>query len=206
MSFYLPDASTLTTSRQRYEIVERSLDVVLIIRNIEAADAGEYQCNFEDTHGTECFSTIQFEPEETVQFCTENDITYHAYVGDSVTLECCVNNYESQSWRDRDSNDVISENDHITYEGTHLVINPVTLEHRGDYSCTAEKDNNYVTIMASLEVYSEYSPHSLSSLSLSLSHISLSHISLSLSLSHTSLSLSLSLIPLSLSLSLSLSL
>ena len=163
VSFYLPSDITLTTSNpSKYQIVKYPTYVVLVVNSIEDSDAGRYQCNFQDADGGECFEEVHLELGESVDFCTPDEVTYHAYVDDSVTLECCVDNYDTQ-WRYDDTNEEISENEQITFDGTHLRFNSVTLEDRGEYSCRAQStDNQYFTLTAYLEVYGESNNFSLS--------------------------------------------
>ena len=155
VSFYTPLSQTLTiTLPPKYEVVVTTSYVILIIYDIVESDKGLYQCNFEDNNGDQCFKSKRLVFTENVEFCTPNAITYHAYVGSSVTLECCVNNYEAQAWSMND--EMISDSDVFAYDGTHLQINPVSLEHRGEYECIAVHENNqHMQIRAYLKVYSE---------------------------------------------------
>ena len=96
----------------------------------------------------------------SVEFCTQNDLRYHATCGDSVTLECSAKNYDVLRWSKGQSNTAIDLSDpNVSMNGTNLRISPVSVEDRGEYKCIAE--NKYFTaqdISATLEVYCEYLP------------------------------------------------
>ena len=133
--------------------------VALVVRNIEESDSGTYQCNFRNVNNNnECFEPVNLELDESVDFCTPDRLTYHAYVGESITLRCCVDNYVTQMWRmgTGASNMEVSANERITFDGTHLRISPVTLQDDGVYKCTAgSTSGQYLTLTATLKVYGE---------------------------------------------------
>jgi hypothetical protein len=106
--------TTLTTSDPpKHEIVTRSDHAILIVDNIDESDVGEYQCNFVDEDGRMCFPEVIVELD--IEFCTPDSVTYHKYIGASVTLKCCVKNHMSQYWRRGDSDEAITESEDIEF-------------------------------------------------------------------------------------------
>lgn len=154
-SFYLPSGNVLTTSMpDKYVIIYYTDRVVLAVGDIEESDSGSYSCNFRGENAEECFRVVEVVLPESVEFCTPNNEWYDAFIGNSITLKCCVQNYANQQWKTGGMS--ISENDRISFDGTHLQINPVTVEDQGVYKCIARNaEYQYREITAVLKVYCE---------------------------------------------------
>ena len=129
----------------------------LTIQPIADTDQGSYSCNFRNQLNQPCSRVVEVTFVNSVEFCTPDDLRYHATVGDSVTLECSAKNYDVLRWSKGQSNTAIDLSDpHVSVNGTNLRISPVSVEDRGEYKCIAE--NEYFTaqdISATLEVYCE---------------------------------------------------
>lgn len=155
-SFSTPSGLTITvTILGKYLIDSFSYYTSLFILNLELADIGQYQCKFHNERtGAECIGQVELEL--NIQFCTPNSITYHKYIGESVVLECCVEQYNSQFWRREGSTEAINVNAslNIEFEGTGLKLNYISLEDEGKYYCVAENtDGETESIQCSLKVY-----------------------------------------------------
>ena len=151
-SFYTPSGETLTSSNEpKYVISNSGSSAILIVKNIEESDAGEYLCNFRSQNNQECQEDIEVQLTPIPEFCTPSFVTYHAYIGDNATLKCCVENYNTWTWSTEGQE--IDESDHFSFDRTDLQIHPVVLGDEGIYTCTAEMNGIPVTIKAQLEVY-----------------------------------------------------
>lgn len=157
-SFSTPSGQTLTTSVLDKHLIDSfSSYTSLFILNIEASDIGQYQCNFhyEDT-GAECIGQVELSLD--VNFCTADSRTYHKYIGEAVTLQCCVENQNSQHWRREDSTEAITAGGNIELDGTNLKILSATLEDEGKYFCVATSaDGETEELSASFKVYERLS-------------------------------------------------
>ena len=146
----------------------------MTIQPIAVTDEGSYSCNFRNQQNQPCSRVVEVTFVNSVEFCTQNDLRYHATVGDSITLECSAKNYmyDVLRWSKGQSNTAIDLSEtHVSMNGTNLRISPVSVENRGEYKCIAE--NKYFTaqdISATLEVYCEYLPSLPPSLPPSLFH------------------------------------
>lgn len=123
----------------------------LIVNDIEPGDIGEYQCNFRDEDGHECTDVIPLRLD--VEFCTTNHLTYHQYIGENVTLECCIRNQITHYWRKDDSTEAIAESEGVEFIGTSLKISSLSLEDKGRYVCVADNGAGEETLTANLKVY-----------------------------------------------------
>lgn len=151
MSFYNPSNNTLTTSRlPKHEIVNRYDYSTLIVNDIEPGDIGLYQCNFRDEDGRECSKEMNLKLD--VEFCTNNHVVYHHYVGEKTVLECCVRNQIMQYWRKEGEVEAITESNNTEFIGTSLIINSVSLENAGRYICVADNGDGEETLTATLKV------------------------------------------------------
>ena len=153
VSFYLPSTITLTTSNlPKYTITRYTTHTTLTVSPVDAADVGEYQCNFRDEEGNDCFEDVTLQLD--VDFCTPSSVTYHRYIGESVAMECCVENHVNQYWTRGTSTEPIEENENIELLGTELRLRSVGLEDAGRYRCVAEaQDEDLKTITATLKAY-----------------------------------------------------
>ena len=128
------------------------------MNNIDPIDIGQYQCNFHNEHGDDCFEQINLQLD--IDFCTPDSVTYHQYIGGSVTLDCCVNNHDNQYWKRDDSEDPITENEHVQLMGTSLRLSSLSLEDEGRYICVAiDGVGEETTLTADLKVYGKYACH-----------------------------------------------
>ena len=172
-SFNHPSGATLTFDiAPMYRINNINGRAELTIQPIAVTDEGSYSCNFRNQQNQLCSRVVEVTFVNSVEFCTQNDLRYHATCGDSVTLECSAKNYDVLRWSKGQSNTAIDLSEtHVSMNGTNLRISPVSVEDRGEYKCIAE--NKYFTaqdISATLEVYCEYLPSLPPSLPPSLFH------------------------------------
>ena len=142
----------MTSSNEpKYQISNSGSSAILIVKNIEESDAGEYLCNFRNQNNQECQEEMELQLTPIAEFCTPSFVTYHAYIGENATLRCCVENYNTWTWSAEGQE--VDESDRFSFDGTDLQIHPVTLGDEGMYTCTAEMNGIPVTIKAQLEVY-----------------------------------------------------
>ena len=158
-SFYHPSGATLTSNiAPKFRINNINGRAELTIQPIAVTDQGPYSCNFRNQQNQPCSRVVEVRFVSPVEFCTPNNLNYHATIGDSITLECCAQNYDVLRWSKESLNTAIDlNNPHVSMHGTNLRISPVFVEDRGEYNCIAE--NEFFTaqeISATLTVYCEY--------------------------------------------------
>ena len=121
--------SDIDTMSTKYTLTVTSNHAKLVINNTVPSDAGSYRCVYN------CSSQVIYSESKTLtyvrkyylmcvsklvylvplEFLTQNNITYHKFVGGNVTISCQILHYVQFQWLDMNGN-VIEENERIHFQ------------------------------------------------------------------------------------------